>query len=54
MAVLPDANLAMIEWFEERVANWVADPTSIGLSAEQATSLLAFTGVARAAYQASQ
>lgn len=52
MAVLPDGNLAMIQWFEDRVASWLADPASIGLSAEQADSLLAFTGAARAAYQA--
>lgn len=54
MGVLPPTNLAMIEWFEQRVASWVGDPTAIGLTAEQTTSLLSLTSTARAGYQAAQ
>ncbi|VAX39868.1 hypothetical protein MNBD_PLANCTO03-1795 [hydrothermal vent metagenome] len=54
MSVLPQSDIQMIEWFEERVAGWIADPAAIGLTPDQAASLLTFAGTARAAYQAAQ
>ena len=54
MPVLPNSNLAMIEWFEQRLASWSGDPAAIGLTMAQTTDLLAKTSTARAGYMAAQ
>ncbi len=54
MAVLPQSYLEQIEFFEQRIAAWGADPTAIGLTAEQVADLTPLVGVARASYNAAQ
>lgn len=52
--VLPDSNLAMIQWFEQRLTDWAADPTGIGLTGEQIITLGSQVTAARASYNAAQ
>lgn len=54
MAVLPQSDISMIEWFEARVATWATNAAAIGLTPAQTTELLSRTGSARAAYQSAQ
>jgi len=51
--VLPGSLLAQIEFFEQRIATWAADPAAIGLTAPQVAGLAAEVGAARVAYNAS-
>ena len=54
MSVLPPSDLGMIEWFEQRLADWAADPTAIGLTGEQIITLTSQVSAARAAYTTAQ
>ena len=54
MSVLPDSRIERIEWFEQRLAAWVANATDIGLTNEQVTQLQAEIAAARVAYNAAQ
>lgn len=50
MPTVPDRINERIEWFELRIAEWSAQPASIGLTAAQCTALQAAIEEARAAY----
>lgn len=54
MGVLPDSRLAQIEWFEQRLAAWAADPAAIGLTGQQIMDLTPLVTAARAGYNAAQ
>jgi len=54
MAVLPPSTIRMIEWFEQRIPVWTANPAAIGLTLPQVTQLLSRTAAARSAYQNAQ
>lgn len=50
MSVLPDSRIERIEWFENRLAQWLANATDIGLTAAQVTQLQGEITAARVAY----
>jgi len=52
--VLPRADLAMIEWFEQRIADWAADPTGIGLTGDQIITLSSQVAAGRSSYNTAQ
>ncbi len=54
MAVLPNSTIRMIEWFEQRIPVWTANPSAIGLTLPQVTQLMTRTAAARTAYQNAQ
>lgn len=54
MAVLPPSTIRMIEWFEQRIPVWTANPSAIGLTLPQVTQLMTRTAAARTAYQNAQ
>ncbi|VAX40508.1 hypothetical protein MNBD_PLANCTO03-1213 [hydrothermal vent metagenome] len=54
MAVLPDSRLAQIEWFEQRLAAWMANTAAIGLTPAQVSQLQGEIAAARAGYMAAQ
>jgi hypothetical protein len=54
MPILPDQINERIQWFEQRITSWQAAPTSIGLTAAQATNLKNAIVAARVAYDAAQ
>lgn len=54
MGVLPSTKLAQIEWFEQRLAAWVANTAAIGLSPDQVSQLQGEIAAARGAYMSSQ
>lgn len=54
MPVLPDPINERIQWFEQRITAWKAAPTTIGLTAAQATALGTAITAARAAHDAAQ
>lgn len=51
MTGVPDGRSAAINWYTERVAAWVADPTAIGLSIEQANAIASETSTASSTRQ---
>jgi hypothetical protein len=51
---LPPTILGQIEFFEQRIADWAADPDAIGLDAQQANDLAGRLAAARSAYTAAQ
>ncbi|MDQ7013695.1 MAG: hypothetical protein Q9O74_07330 [Planctomycetota bacterium] len=54
MGVLPEPLLQQIEFFEQRLAAWAADPAGIGLTGPQVAALATETIAARASYNAAQ
>lgn len=54
MSVLPDARIKQIEWFEQRLDAWTADPAAIGLSPMQVAQLASEIIDARTNYEAAQ
>ncbi len=52
MKVLPPSRARRVEWFEQRLAAWAADPGAIGLSAALVAELAQRTADARAAHTA--
>ncbi len=52
--VLPRTRLQKIEWFEQRLDGWLADPAAIGLTPAQVTQLAADVAAARQAYDRAQ
>ncbi|VAX37638.1 hypothetical protein MNBD_PLANCTO03-2134, partial [hydrothermal vent metagenome] len=48
--VLPKTRIGRIEWFEQRLADWEADPGAIGLTEGQTTELAAMVTAARQKY----
>ena len=54
MAEVPNTVLGRIEFFEQHIPVWAADPTAIGLTAAQVIELSTLTGAARVAYNSAQ
>jgi len=54
MSVLPNTRLGRIEWFEQRLAAWAADPEAVGLTVDQIMALTPLVTAARTSYQAAQ
>ena len=54
MNVLPESRLAQIEWFEQRLAAWVANAEAIGLTPAQVTQLQSEIAAARVSYNSAQ
>ena len=54
MGVLPSTRLAQIEWFEQRLAAWIANAAAIGLTPAQTTQLQGEIAAARGQYMAAQ
>ncbi len=54
MGVLPPGRIRQIEWFEQRLDAWAADPAMIGLSLGQVAQLATDITAARADYEAAQ
>ena len=54
MAEVPNTVLGKIEFFEQHIPVWSADPTAIGLTAQQIIDLTGLTGAARVAYNDAQ
>ncbi|VAX36148.1 hypothetical protein MNBD_PLANCTO03-174 [hydrothermal vent metagenome] len=54
MAVLPEPLLQQIEFFEQRLGAWAADPAAIGLTGPQVADLASETIAARASYNLAQ
>lgn len=54
MSVLPDQINERIQWFEQRIASWIAAPAAIGLTPAQCTALDTAIKAARNAYNAAQ
>ena len=54
MSVLPQSDIAMIEWFEQRLADWGSDPAAIGLTGDQIITLSAQIAAARSSYNTAQ
>lgn len=52
--IIPSTILAKIEFFEQRLPDWAADPAAIGLTAPQISDLINRTTAARQAYSAAQ
>lgn len=52
--VLPRTRLQKIEWFEQRLDGWLANPAAIGLTPAQVTQLAADVAAARQAYDQAQ
>ena len=52
--IIPGTILAKIEFFEQRLPDWAADPAAIGLTAPQVADLITRASAARAAYNAAQ
>lgn len=53
-SIVPDSINGKIQFFEEHIPVWNADPTAIGLTVAQVTQLSSLTSAARAAYEAAQ
>lgn len=54
MSVLPNSRIQQIEWFEQRLAAWLANAAAIGLWPAQVTQLQGEIAAARASYMTSQ
>lgn len=54
MPVVPETISGKIEFFEEHLPVWTADPTTIGLTPAQVTQLASLTAAARDAFDAAQ
>ena len=54
MAVLPNSQIEILQFFEAHVPVWALAPTSLGLSASQVAALGALTSAARTAYNSMQ
>jgi hypothetical protein len=54
MRVIPETDLAAIEFCETHLSVWAADPARVGLTAERCEQLLEQTRAARAAYAAAE
>ncbi len=54
MSEIPDTVLGKIEYFEQHIPVWAADPTAIGLTAQQIADLTNYTAAARVAYNDTQ
>jgi len=54
MTVLPPSRIARLEWFEQRLAAWLADPAAIGLTPDQITQLQSEIDAARTTYTTQQ
>lgn len=54
MATVPQTILGRIEFFEQHLPLWAADPTSIGLTALEVSELAALVAQARADYESAQ
>ncbi len=54
MPVLPQSDILMIEWFEQRIAAWSGNAAAIGLDLAQTTELLSRAAAARVVYQTAQ
>lgn len=54
MAVLPHSDIEMIEWFEQRLADWAADPEAIGLTGGQIITLTGQVAAGRSSYNTAQ
>ncbi|MGP1272519.1 MAG: hypothetical protein ACTS22_04230 [Phycisphaerales bacterium] len=52
--IIPSTLVAKIEFFEQRLPDWAADPAAIGLTAAQISDLITRTAAARQAYNAAQ
>lgn len=54
MPIVPDTISGKIQFFEEHLPVWTADPTTIGLTPAQVTQLASLTTAARTAFDAAQ
>lgn len=54
MAELPNDILGKLEYFEQHIPVWAADPAAIGLTAQQVIDITSFTGAMRTAYNNAQ
>lgn len=54
MSEIPDTINGKIQYFEQHIPLWSADPAAIGLSAQQIIDITSLTGAARVAYNDAQ
>lgn len=54
MSEIPDTINGKIQYFEQHIPLWAADPVAIGLTAQQMMDITSLTGAARVAYNAAQ
>ncbi len=54
MAELPETILGQLEYFEQHIPVWAADPAAIGLTAAQIADITTFTGAMRISYNNAQ
>ncbi len=54
MAELPETILGQLEYFEQHIPVWAADPAAIGLDAQQIMDITTLTGTMRLAYNDAQ
>jgi len=54
MSIVPSSRSQAITWFTNRLAAWTADPTAIGLTADQVASLASLTSTASGSLQSAE
>jgi len=54
MSELPKDILGQLEYFEQHIPVWAADPAAIGLTAQQVVDITSFTGAMRVSYNNAQ